>query len=123
MAQAVEVHVRAAHDRREPAAVHALTFDVPLQSGHGERTGRFGDRAGVLEDVPDRCTDLIGGDKHDLVDAFARNPEGLLPHLLDRHAIGKDPNALQDHPLAGREGRMQRWRIMRLDTDDTCLRP
>ena len=37
VAETVEVHVRSAHDGREPLAGHALALDVALQARHPER--------------------------------------------------------------------------------------
>ena len=59
VAQAVEIHVRPAHDRGIAPAGRTLALRVALQAGHPERAGRLRDRARVLEDVLDRGTDLV----------------------------------------------------------------
>ena len=89
-AQPVEVHVRAAGDRRRSvrslvrcARTHALTPAI------GERARRLEDRARVLEHVLDRGADRVGVDAHHLVDVLAREAERLLADLLDRDAVGE----------------------------------
>ena len=121
--QAVEIHVGAAHHRREPSARGPLAIDPALQARHRERAGRLRDGSGVFEDVLDRGADLVGGDQHHLVDASARDPERLRPDLFHRHPVGEDSDLLQDHPLPRRQRRVQGRGVLGLDADDAGLRP
>ena len=123
VAQPAEADVRTAYDRRQSLAGDAFAVDVTLQACHRERAGRLGDRPRVLEDILDRRADLVGGDEHDLVDAFARDLERLRPDLPHSHAIREDADALQHDALARRKRRVERRGVMRLDPDDPRLRP
>ena len=101
-AEAVEVHVRATGDRDQRLAADALALRVGLRARHRERAGRLENRARVLEHVLDRRAHLVGVAEHDLIDELAAEPERLLADLLDRHAVGEQPNVRElDAPAGG----------------------
>ena len=122
MAQAIEVDVGAALDRDQMLAADAPGLDIPLEARHRERTGRLGDAAGVVEDVLDRRTDLVGADQDDLVHPLPGDAEGLLADQAHRHPVGEETDLRQLHPPTGRQRRMQGRRLFGLDTDDPHLR-
>ena len=97
-------------------------LEVALQPRHPERASGLCDRPGLLEDILDRRADLVGGDTLDSVDALPHDPERLRPDLIHRHAVGEDPDVLQNHPLPRRERRVQGGGVVRLDPDDARLR-
>ena len=81
MAQPVEVHVRAADDGNQVVIDHFRRREILLHAGHGECAGRFGDGAGVVEDVLDRAADLVDRYDDDRVDILAGDLERLLADL------------------------------------------
>ncbi len=101
VAQAVEVHVRAAVDAHDALAVALLARDPFLQARHGQRAGGLDDGARVLEHVLDRGADLVGVDEQDLIDVLAAQIEGLFTHALHGDAVREDADAVERHAFAG----------------------
>ena len=120
--QAVEIGVGAARDGHHGLAAHALSCDVGLGPGDGERARRLEDGARVLEHVLDRRADLVGIDQDHVVDEFPANAEGFLADLLHRHAVGKQPHLRKAHAPAGLERARHGIRIDRLHADDFYFR-
>ena len=104
--------------RDQRASAAACARDVALDAGHGERAGRLGDRAVVLEDVLDRGADLVRVDQQHLVDVLLRQPEGLLADAAHGDAVGEDADALERHALAGAQRIVHARGVLRLDADD-----
>ena len=122
MAQAIEVDVGARIDAHQNLAADALTFDVLLDSGHGQRTGGLGDRAGVVVDILDCRTDFVGADGDHFIDAQLADIEGVLADLRHRHAVGEQPDLRQHHALTRGQRLLQAVGVVRLDADDLGLR-
>ena len=122
VAQAVEVDVGAGIDGHQGLPGDATLLDVLLDPCHPKGPGRFGDRAGIVVDILDCRTDLVGADRDDLVDVVLADIEGVLADLRHGHAVGEDAHARQHHPLAGGHGHLQAVGIVRLDTDDPDFR-
>ena len=92
VAQAVEVDVGAGIDTHQHFAVGALTLDVLLDPGHGQRAGRLGDRTGIVVDVLDCRTDFVGADGDHFIDVILADIEGVLADLRHCHAVGEQPD-------------------------------
>ncbi len=122
VAQAIEVHVRAAVDADDTLALHALARDPLLHARDRERARRLDDGACVFEHVLDRRADLVCIDEQDLVDELATQLERLFADALHRHAIREDADALERDALAGANGLVHRRRILRLHADDAHVR-
>ena len=101
VAQAVEVHVGAAGQGHQRLTVQAVRSGIFLESGHRERPGGLHDGAGVVEDVLDGGADLVGADRNPVVDELARQLEGVLTDLLDRHAVHEQAHGIQPDALPG----------------------
>jgi hypothetical protein len=89
-AQAVEVHVGAAGDGHQVSPLIGFLLArarVSLGTGHGQRTGRLDDAAGVLEDVLDGGADGVGVHDDDFVHQFFGDAEGFFAHQLDGRAV------------------------------------
>src|SRR3546814_13235492 len=95
VAQAVEIDVGAGVDAHQHLAADAFALDVFLDPGHGQRTCRLGDRAGIVVDILDRRADLVGTDGDHFVDMILAELEGVLTDLRHRHAVGAQPDLPQ----------------------------
>ena len=122
MSQAIEVHVRPAVHGNEGLVPCLLTREILLDACHGQRTGRFDDRAIVFEDVLNRGADLVVADQDHLIDALLCKPKRLLAHAAHGNAIGKGADAIERDALAGLQRLVHRIGIFRLDADDADLR-
>ncbi|MNH12842.1 hypothetical protein D3C79_723950 [compost metagenome] len=123
MAQAVEVDIGAGIDGHQGLALHPFTCHVLLDPRHGQGARRFGDRAGIVVDVLDRCAQLVAADRDHLIDEVAAQLETMGADLRHRHAVGKRADLRQDHPLARGHRSLQAIGVFRFDTDHFDLRP
>ena len=106
-----------------PSLPRSFPFHILLQAGEADGAGGLGDGAGVLEDVLDRRTDLVGADGDHLVEQLAAQAEGLLAGLAHGDPIGEQPDLVEDDALAGRERRRHAGGVVRLDADHLHLGP
>ena len=100
MAQAVEVHVGAAVDRNQRLPFAALAFDIGLQAGQCQRTGRLGDAAGVVVNIFEGAADVVGVHQNNVVQQILADGKSFLAHQLHRRAVGKQADIFQFYPLA-----------------------
>src|SRR6266540_3635905 len=121
-AQPVEVHVRAACDRRVRAPARAMALDPCLDAGDRERARRLEDRARVLEHVLQRRARGVGVDANDFIDVLACEAKRLLADLLHRDAVGEKPDVRELHAPPRLERARHRVGILRLHADDADLR-
>ena len=86
-AQAVEVHVGTAQNRRISLALGLVLGDILLDGcdTHGARW--LDDAAGVNEDVFNGRAHGVGIDANEVIHQVAGNAEGFFPHQLDGGAI------------------------------------
>src|SRR5690606_30682990 len=91
------------------------------QPGESDGTGRLGDRPGMLEYVPDGGADLVGGDRHRLVEEAAAQPERLLARLPYGNAVGKDAAVVERHRPARGQRRTHGRGVFRLDADESDI--
>ncbi|RMO18328.1 hypothetical protein ALQ47_05252 [Pseudomonas cichorii] len=122
MAQAVEVDVGTGVDGHQGLTADAALLHILLDPGHAQRTGRLGDGAGVVVDVLDGRADLVGADGDDFIDVLAADLEGVMADLRHGHAIGKQPDLIQHHPLTRCHGDLQAVGVVRLDADNLDVR-
>src|SRR5690606_9696279 len=122
MAQPVEVDVGARVDAHQYLIGDAVTLDVFLDPGDGQRARRLGDRTGVVVDVLDRRAELVGADRDDFIDVVLADIEAVGADLRHRHAIGEQPDLRQHHPLTGGHGLLQAVGVVRLDANYTGFR-
>ncbi len=116
--QPVEIHVRPARDRHQGLAFQPAALDIRLRPRHRQSPGRFEHGARVLKHILDRSADVVGIHPHHFVEVRPAQSEGLLPHLPDRHAVGKQPDAIQFHQTAGLDRLVHRIRVKGLDPND-----
>ncbi len=121
MAQAVEVHIGAAHDGHHGLAPGARLLDILFQPSHAQGSRRFGDGAGVVEDVLDRRADLVSIHADHLVHTLPGQPEGLLADLFHCDAIGEDVHFVQQDASVRLQGLVQGCRTLRFHADDLRL--
>ena len=95
VAQAVEVHVGAAVDGNQGLPFAVFAGDIGFQAGQSQCAGRFGDAAGVVEDVFQRAADVVGVYQDDVVQKVAADGEGGFAHQFDRRAVGKQADVFQ----------------------------
>ncbi|MCY1175150.1 hypothetical protein D9M73_153740 [compost metagenome] len=107
MAQAVEVDVGTGVDGYQGLAVNAFELDVLLDPGHAQCAGRFGDRAGIVVDILDGCTDFVSADGDHFIDIGLADVKGVLADLRYGHTVGEQPDLRQHHPLARSHGGLQ----------------
>ncbi len=122
MAQAAEVHVRAAQYGDQRSALGRLTLRIALHAGDGERSGRFHDRAHVLEDVLDGGANLVRVDEDDLVYDLARHAKSLLANAPHGDAVGERADALERDEPSRAQRVVHARRLVRLDADDLDAR-
>ena len=121
VAQAVEIHIGTAVDGYQALIADAFPLHVALKSGDAQCTGRFGNGAGIVEDILDRGTDLIGVDQDHLIHALSGDAERLFTDLPHRDTIGEYAHLIQQHPLVALHGALQGRRVFRFHADDLDL--
>jgi hypothetical protein len=95
---------------------------VGLGAGDRQRAGRFEHGARVLENILDRRADGVGIDQHHFIDVHLAEAKGFLADVLDRRAIGEQPDVLQSDALAGLQRTRHGIGVHGFDTDDPGLR-
>ena len=95
-----------------------VRLDVALRARDAERARGLDDRAGVLEHVLDRGTELVRVDENDLVDTGPREAERLLAGLPNGDAVGEEADVGERDAPPGCERALHRVGVPRLDTDD-----
>ena len=118
MAKATEVDVGSAQNRNQRFASNAGLLHIFLGASDPECARRFCDGAGIVENILDRCTDLIRRDGDDFIDQGMRQMEGFLANLFYGNAVGKEPDLTQGHPPAGFHGAGQAIGVFRFDPDN-----
>ncbi len=117
IAQPLEIHVCPGIDadkRLIPAAALPHIFE---QSGHTQCTCRFDNGAGRLIDCLDAAAQLIGIDPDNLVDMFATQLEGQLPHFPDRYTICKNTGSIKRDSLPAFQRACHGIAVGRFNTD------
>ena len=94
---------------------------ILLDGGHGQRTGRLDDAAGVDKNVLDGGADGVGVYRHELVDQFAADAKGLHPHQLDGGAVRKQADIRQRDAFVRRHRLHHGVRVIHLHPDDLDL--
>ncbi len=122
MAQAVEIDVRPGIDGDQCLAADPVHLHVSLDARHAQCPRRLGDRTGIIVDVLDRRADFVGADGDDFVHVMAADVEGVLANLSHRHAIGKQPDLRQHHPLTSGHGGLQAVGVVRFNANDLDFR-
>ena len=122
IAQAIEVHVGPTEGGHQVFILDLFALDVLLDTSHAERTGRFGDGAGVFKDILDGGADFVGGDGDHLIHIVLADLPGILADLLDGHAIREDAHFVQYHPLASLHGRLQAVGVLGFNADHLDFR-
>ena len=122
MAQAIEVHVRAAVDRDERAVPALLARDVALDASDGKRASGLGDRAIVFEDVLDSRRTISSLLTTDFIHELLCQPEGLFADAPHRNTVGKNADAIERDALARLERAIHGIGVVGLDADDADLR-
>ena len=89
MAQAVEVHVGTAVDGNQGLAFAVFAGDIGFQTGQNQCAGRFGDAAGVVEDVFDGAADGIDINGDNVVQEVAAEAEGFFADDFDGGTVGE----------------------------------
>ncbi len=122
MAQAIEVHVRAAIHRDEGFPPALLARDIALDACDGQCPCGLDHGAIVFEDVLNRGADFVRADRDHLIDDLAREPEGFLADPAHRDAVGEDADAIERYARALLKRTVHCIGIVRLDADDPDLR-
>ena len=118
----MEVDVGPREDCRHAAPHHLALLGILLQTRQRQGTRRLGDGSGILEDVLEGGTDLVIADDDHLIQILLTEAEGLIPHPLDRHTIGKQRDPLQVHRLTSLQCRHQTGGAFGLDPDHLDVR-
>src|SRR5690606_35984697 len=105
--QTVKVHVGAANDRQQINTCDSFPRYIFLQASYRQSSSGFGNRAGILKDVFDRGTNLIGIHRDDLIDAVSTDFPGQLANLAHRNPIRKQPHIRQGDALISTQRRVQ----------------
>ena len=95
MAQAIEIDVSATIDDDKLLAFDFSLRDVLLHAGDRERASGLDDRAGILENILDAGTNLVGVDRDDFIDMRFTQAERLVADPLYRDTVGKDPDVIE----------------------------
>src|SRR6185503_11946284 len=101
--QAVEIHVGAAGDRDESAALRPMPLAPGLDARDRQSAGRLEHRARIFEHVLERGADRIGVDGDHVVDELPANAKRFLADLLDRDAVGEEPDVTETDAAPGRK--------------------
>src|SRR5690606_35229620 len=107
VAQPVEVDVGPRVDAHQYLAGGAIALDVLLDPGNGQCAGGLGDRAGVVVDILDRRTELVGAHGDHFIDMVLADIEAVVADLRYRHTVGEEPDLGQHYPLAGGQRLLQ----------------
>jgi hypothetical protein len=121
-AQAVEIHVGAGGDGHQVPVLRLLPRRPDLGAGHAQGAGGLQDGTGVLEHVLDGGADGVVVHPDHLVHVLLAQAEGLLAHLLHRHAVGEDAHLGQDDALLLAQGAGHGVGLFRLHADDPDFR-
>ena len=120
--QGVEVHVRARENGGHARVPDVVACGVLLETGQRESAGRFGNGAGVVEDVLERGADFVVGAGDDFVEVLAQHAEGFVADALHGHAVGKQGNTVEGDGLARLPRGLEAGGALGFHADDLHLR-
>ena len=121
MAQAVEIHVRAAAHGNQRFIGKMMLRDVGFQPRQRQRARWFANAARVVKNIFQRAAHRIGVHRDDVVQQIAAHFERFLAHQLHRRAIGKQAYIFQRHALACGNRCFHRAAVAGLHADDFNL--
>src|SRR5690554_1999898 len=99
--QTVEVGIGTRVDTQQGLSLSAGLLDILLESGKRQGTRGFRYRPGIVEDILDGGTHLVGIDGDNLIDQIAHDFERYLADLCYRHTLGKHADLIERYTLTG----------------------
>src|SRR5215475_5004010 len=94
-AQSIEIQVGPAVDGNQTPVALSTPLGVGFQSSKRQRSGGFGYRSHIVEDVLYRRAHGVGIHGDDLVKQFTAKAERLLPCLADGDTVGEQSDLIQ----------------------------
>ena len=98
MTQTVEVDIGPTIDSNQRLLLYLILVHIFFHPSNRERTRRLRNGTGIIKDVFNRRTDLIGADQHHLIHQLFTEAKGLLADLFDGDTIRKNAYLFECDP-------------------------